>query len=272
VLLASTPLSIQATTLISRLPRLVAQRPEPSTLYIYRYTPPPPLPKSPVHHNFSPVVQPSSSCVLARCRGILPLRRRRWCFSPAISSIAGEPSSSSPTSLLPSSPLGERRCWPSPASCCARVPLPCNCLTWPRPCTRGGVPAQLQSPAARPDSGVAQRAPPLPFEKCFSAACLRAVKGETKKPSPVDPPPPTCTTCRCRAAACGPFQAPQTPCVRLDGKRNYPWPTHMHIARHAPCFPCIRHAASQYNCAHTPQQGVYAPTILWSSEWLIYGQ
>jgi hypothetical protein len=126
VLLASTPLSIQATTLISRLPRLVAQRPEPSTLYIYRYTPPPPLPKSPVHHNFSPVVQPSSSCVLARCRGILPLRRRRWCFSPAISSIAGEPSSSSPTSLLPSSPLGERRCWPSPASCCARVPLPCN--------------------------------------------------------------------------------------------------------------------------------------------------
>jgi hypothetical protein len=78
--------------------------------------PPPPLPKSLVHHNFSPVVQPSSSCVLARCHGNLPLRRRRWCLSPAISSIAGEPSSSPPMSFLPSSPLGEHRCWPSPAA------------------------------------------------------------------------------------------------------------------------------------------------------------
>jgi hypothetical protein len=51
------------------------------------------------------------------------------------------------------------------------------------PARAAGCPpsCRLQSPAARPDSGVAQRAPPLPCEKCFSAACVRAVKGETKK-------------------------------------------------------------------------------------------
>jgi hypothetical protein len=137
-------------------------------------------------------------------------------------------------------PTSQRQASPTPLSCLPHVASvhgrasaslpclkqrrqanPCRASSWRlAPARAAASPPSCRALPPGQTLALPSKRCPLPCEKCLSAACVRVVQGETNKPSPVDPSHARNADLELLHAA--PFQAPQSPYVRLDGTKVGP--------------------------------------------------